>query len=134
MESEYLRRLMKLFHTIAEHGQSIIVGRGAEFVLPPETTFRMRVVSRLPERVRSYAERHGMDEGQARHEIKKGEQDRLAFIRQTFSRKTFEPSDYDIVVNSGTLASDRLVDVVLKAYEARFGRRPPTVTSASGDG
>jgi cytidylate kinase len=133
MESEYLLGLMKLFHTIAEHGQGIIVGRGAEYVLPAETTFRMRVVSPLQEKVRSYAARHGIDEGQARREIEKGEQERLAFIRRNFFRKSFEPSDYDIIVNSGTLPFGRLVDVVLESYEAKFGRRPPTVPSPSRD-
>jgi cytidylate kinase len=128
MESQYLRGLMKLFHTIAAHGQSIIVGRGAEYVLPPETNLRMRVIAPLAERTRSYAERHGMDERQARQAIEKGEQERVRFIRQNFYRKYFEPSDYDIIVNTGTLSSERLVDVVLQSYQAKFGRRPPLVS------
>ena len=32
----YLQHLMQVVCTIAEHGRSVIVGRGANFILPPE--------------------------------------------------------------------------------------------------
>ena len=40
MHSEYLRRLMKLIHTIHSHGNSVIVGRGAQYILDPATILR----------------------------------------------------------------------------------------------
>ena len=33
---EYLQHLMKVVGTIGEHGRAVIVGRGANFILPPE--------------------------------------------------------------------------------------------------
>ena len=41
----YLRHLTKVIMTIGEHGNTIIVGRGAGYILPPETTFRVKIVA-----------------------------------------------------------------------------------------
>lgn len=132
MKSEYMRRLLKLFHTIAAHGEAIIVGRGAEYALTPESALHVRVVSPLSERVRSYSERHGLDERRAKQTVTKGERERAVFIRHVFHRKAHQPQDYDLTVNTGTLGLERLADVVLTAYEAKFGRRPPLIQPVSG--
>ncbi len=47
---EYLKHLMKVIGAIGEHGRAIIVGRGANFVIPPENRFRLRIVA--PQNVR----------------------------------------------------------------------------------
>lgn len=124
MNSEYLRRLMRLIHTIAAHGRSVVVGRGAEYILKPNSILRIRAVCPFEERLRGYAEREGLDERVARQIVEKEEHKRAAFIRQNFHRKTFNASDYDLTVNTGSLPLPRLVDVVLEAYQAKFGRRP----------
>ena len=33
---QYLQHLMKIIGTIGKHGRAVVVGRGANFVLPPE--------------------------------------------------------------------------------------------------
>ncbi len=35
---------MKVIGTIGKHGRAVIVGRGANFVLPPEKRFSVRIV------------------------------------------------------------------------------------------
>ena len=127
MASEYLRRLMKLIHTISAHGGSVVVGRGAQYILAPETVLRVRVVSPLEERIRGYAERHGIDQGRARTEVKRSDAERSRFVRQFFSRNAAVAADYDLVVNTGTFALEQAAGIVLEAYVARFGRRPSAV-------
>jgi len=39
---QYLQHLMKVITTIGKHGRAVIVGRGANFILPSEGTFRIR--------------------------------------------------------------------------------------------
>jgi cytidylate kinase len=124
MESEYLRRLMKLIHTIAAHGGGVVVGRGAHYVVARDQALSVRVVCPLEERVRGYAERQGIDERRARQTVEREDQARRAFIRERFSRDPSTPSDYDVTVNTGTLPLERTAPVVLAAYEAKFGRRP----------
>jgi len=124
MSSEYLRRLMKLIHTIGAHGSSVVVGRGAQYVLPAEAALRLRVVSPLEERVRGYAQRQGIDESRARAQVERSDDERLRFARQFFSRNSAVTADYDLVVNTGTFALEQAAGIVLEAYGAKFGRRP----------
>ncbi len=124
MASEYLRRLMKLIHTIAAHGGSVVVGRGAQYVLAADAALRVRVVSPLEERIRGYAQRQGIPESRARAQVARFDAERLRFVRQFFSRDATLAADYDLVVNTGTFALERAAGIVLEAYVARFGRRP----------
>lgn len=124
MASEYLRRLMRLIKTISLHGASVVVGRGAQYVLEPTSALRLRIVCPLEDRVKSYAARHGIDEAEAKDVIERSESERRRFIRKFFSRDPTNAADYDLVVNTGTFSLESAARVVLDAYEAKFGRRP----------
>ena len=52
---EYLHHLSRVIGTIAAHGHAVIVGRGASFILPPEISLRLLVVSPLDERIKNVA-------------------------------------------------------------------------------
>lgn len=124
MGSDYLRRLMKLIHTIAAHGSGIVVGRGAHYAVARDLALSVRVVAPLEERIRGYAERQGIDERRARQTVEREDQARRAFIRRNFSRDPSNPSDYDVTVNTGSFPLERTAAIVLAAYEAKFHRRP----------
>jgi hypothetical protein len=126
MQSEYMRGLMRLLAAISAHGRSVVVGRGAQYVLAPESALRVRVVSPLEARIRGYAERLAIDEGRARAEVERSDAERLRFVRKHLSRDAAVASDYDLIVNTGTFDLDRAADIVLEAYGAKFGRRPTT--------
>lgn len=131
MNSEYMRRLLKLFHTLQSHGRSIIVGRGAEYVLAPADVLRVRIVCPLDVRVRGYAERQGLDEDRARQLVRRADRERAAYVRQNFQRDIADASAYDLIVNSGTYTLEAIGDVVLEAYGAKFRRRPPVLGDSS---
>lgn len=124
MASEYLRRLMLLIKTISLHGASVVVGRGAQYMLEPSSALRFRVVSPVEDRIKSYASRHGIDENKAKNVIERSESERRRFIRQFFARDPSNASDYDLIVNTGTFSLEGAAGVVLDAYAAKFGRRP----------
>lgn len=121
---QYLRSLMRVVHTVAAHGSSIIVGRGANYICKSTPLLRIRVVCPLERRIQGYAERQGIDRRQAQQIVAQKDADRADFIRRTFKKDVAEPSDYDLVLTSATYTLDQLADIVLVAYEARFGRRP----------
>jgi cytidylate kinase len=125
MASEYLRRLMRLIHAISVHGGSVVVGRGASYVLAPDAALRIRVVSPLEERIRGYAERQGIDIDRARAQVERADAERSRFIRQSFSRDPTIASDYDLVVNTGTFSLEKAATIVLEAYGEKFDRAIP---------
>lgn len=124
MASEYLRRLSKLIRALSVHGSSVVVGRGAQYLLRPEEALRVRVVCPLEERVRGYAQRQGIDESRARDVIERADDERRQFIRQSYSEDPANAAAYDLVVNTGTFSLEKACEIVLDAYQGKFGRRP----------
>jgi cytidylate kinase len=129
MASEYLRRLSRLIRTISLHGASVVVGRGAQYLVAPDEALRVRVVCPLEERIRGYGARRGIGESGAREEIERMDQERRQFVRRNFSRDPSNAADYDLAVNTGTFPLEKAADLVLDAYQAKFGRRPPPGSS-----
>jgi len=121
---EYLRRLSKLILALSVHGASVVVGRGASYLLGPDDALRVRVVCPLEERVRGYAERQGISASRARDLIERADQERRHFIRQSFSKDLSSAADYDLVVNTGTFPLEVACEIVFAAYRGKFGRLP----------
>jgi len=57
---QYLKHLMEIIATIGKHGRAVIVGRGANFILPPEGRLRIRIVAPLEVRVRNLVDSFGV--------------------------------------------------------------------------
>jgi cytidylate kinase len=121
-ETEYLARLMCVIHTITQHGSAVVMGRGAQFVVPSDAALRVRVVGLLEARVRSLGTARGLSEREARSEIERIDRERLAFVRHHYHRNAADPSAYDLVVNTATVPGEQAVDVVVAAYRAKFPR------------
>lgn len=112
---EYLKHLMKVVGTICKHGKAIIVGRGANFILPPKKIFRIRVVAPLKMRIYNYSKRFGMPETQAKTQILKLESERRAFVRKYFYSDIADPNNYDILINTENIEIERAVNIVRSA-------------------
>jgi cytidylate kinase len=119
-EKEYLAQLMRVIHTIAQHGSAVVVGRGAHFILAPEGALRVRVVSLMDARARNLAAARGLPEREARLEVERIDRERIAFMRHHYKRDVTDPHAYDIIVNSAAIPPERLAGVVASAYQAKF--------------
>ena len=118
---EYLQHLLKVIGTIGKHGNAILVGRGANFVLPVETTFRLRVIAPREFRAQKVAEEFDLPLKDAEHRILKTESDRRAFIRKYFHADIEDPKLYDLVINTGTLSLTEAIDCVCHILRRRSG-------------
>jgi cytidylate kinase len=106
---------MKVIGGIGEHGRAIIVGRGANFVIPPENRFRLRIVAPQNVRIANVARAFDVKTEEARRHIIRTESDRRAFIRKYFNADITDPNNYDIVINTGALEIDKAVEAVIAA-------------------
>ncbi len=120
----YLRGLARVVRTLAAHGKSIIVGRGAHYLCDPALVLRLRIVCPVEQRVRTYAREKNIDERMARRVIEQMDMDQADFIRHHFHREITLPSDYDLVVNAGVLNPEQMADLTLQAYEMKIGACP----------
>jgi cytidylate kinase len=121
-EAEYVQRLLRVVHAIAQHGSAVVVGRGAQFVLDPERVLRVRVVGPIESRARELAATRNLSERDGRGEVERIDRERHAFVRHHFHRSSADPSAYDLVINSVSIPPARAVGVVMAAYEAKFAR------------
>ena len=82
----YLDHLMKVVAAIASHGNAIIVGRGANFLIPPQDRLSIRVIAPLEVRVKNVAKEFGVTREEAKRRVINRENRRSAFIRQSFNQ------------------------------------------------
>jgi len=108
----YLQHLMKIIGTIGKHGRAVIVGRGANFVLPPEKRLSVRVIAPLETRLRNVSQEFSVSVDEARARVLKTESDRKAFIKKYFNDDIRRPLNYDLIINTGTLSIDDAVNAV----------------------
>jgi cytidylate kinase len=109
---QYLQHLMKVIGTIGKHGRAVVVGRGANFILPPEQRFRVRITATQRRRIENVARDFGLSQNEAKRRIIKTESNRKAFIRKYFNADIADPTNYDLVINTDTLTVDNAVDVI----------------------
>ncbi len=108
----YLQHLMKIIGTIGKHGQAIIIGRGSNFVLPPDKRLSIRVIAPMEERIRNVSKELDITVEEAKQRVIKIESDRKAFIKKYFNADIADIFNYDLIINTGTLGIDEAVNAV----------------------
>lgn len=108
----YLQHLMKIIGTIGKHGRAIIVGRGANFVLPLEKRLSVRIVAPLNTRLKNVSKEFGVSIDVAKPRVLKTDSDRKAFIKKYFHDDIRQPLNYDLIINTGTLSINDAVNAV----------------------
>jgi len=118
----YLRHLLKVIQTIGRHGRAVIVGRGANFILPPDERFSVRIIAPLEKRVRNVADWHKTSLEKAQKRIVRRESKRRAFIRQSFNANITDPQNYDLTINTGNMSIEAAVAAVIGAVKVRASK------------
>ncbi len=112
---EYLQHLMNVIGTIGKHGRAVVVGRGANFILPPEQRFRVRIIAPRKMRLQNVARDFNLSEEEAKRRVIKTESDRKAFIRKYFNADIADPDNYDLIIHTETLSVDDAANVIAAA-------------------
>lgn len=128
--ARYFNTLLRVVRAIEQKGGSIIVGRGASYICSPESNLSVRVVCPVQERVRAYAEREDVAIDEAQRLVTERDRERADFILHNFREDVGAPTSYDVVINSGTYDLAAMGDIVLAAYVAKFGKRPPEASTS----
>jgi cytidylate kinase len=109
---KYLEHLMKVIGTIGKHDRSLIVGRGANFILSPESCFRVRVIAPFGNRVKHASDTFRVPAKEAKRRIIRTESERKAFVRKYFNADISDPENYDMVVNTGTMSIEKAAKTI----------------------
>jgi cytidylate kinase len=102
-ESAYVRHLVETVLALGIHGECVIVGRGAAFILPAESTLRVRLVAPLKGQIATLSRNLGLPEKEAAQRARTMDRERVDFVRDHFLKDPTDPSQYDLVLNAGRL-------------------------------
>ena len=113
----YFRHLRQVLLSLSAHGECIIVGRGAVFCLPPETTLRALLVAPREVRIARVCREMNMDPQQAARHMEQINHARIEFVRDRYNKDLTDVHLYDLALNTGNLPAEACAEVVLAALE-----------------
>jgi cytidylate kinase len=112
MADKYLKHLVKMVGIIGKHGGAVLVGRGSNFILPPERRLRLRIIASRQVRIENVAKEYQVSQKEAKRRIIQTESERRVFIRKYFNADIDDPSNYDLVINTDILTVDAAVSAI----------------------
>jgi cytidylate kinase len=112
-------QMPRLILSLAARGQVVLVGRGAGFYLPRESSVHVRVVAPLDARIAHMADYSRLTREQAAEQVRHRDDRRAEFLHKHFGRRTADPHDYDLVINSGLLSEETCADVIVAVLNAK---------------
>ncbi|MEN6466439.1 MAG: cytidylate kinase-like family protein [Syntrophaceae bacterium] len=116
---EYLGQLTKVICAIGTHGYSLIIGRGAGYILPREVSLRVLVVAPLEIRINNVMRKYGASEKDARRNVMRAEAERRAFIRKYFQADLTEPANYDLAINTENTDVEIAARIIKEMFNSR---------------
>ena len=124
-DEAYLRHLQQVILALGHQGDVVIVGRGAQFFLPPQSAVRIRMIAPLEFRAKRLAERAGLSFEQARAKVSRTDQERESFNRKVFGKRIGDPVHHDLIINTSEISSNGAVELALTALEDKLGVHSP---------
>src|SRR3954464_4603461 len=126
-QEAYLDHLAKLVDVIGRAGESIIVGRGANFLLPREATLSVRLIAPLKSRTTRLAERMHVSVRTARRAARDLDRRRTQFDRTMHRADATDPHNFDLVLDSNSLGLTIATEVIVRTIEAGLPGKPDVV-------
>ncbi len=121
---DYLHQLQEIILALGHHGHVVLVGRGAQWILPHEGSLRVRVIAPPEARAQRVVASDGLTLEEARQVLEETDHQRVVFQKRAFGQDPRDPRAYDLVINTGELDLNTAVKLVLEAAEGRLGVRP----------
>jgi len=115
----YLKHLTAVVRGLGANGRCVIVGRGANFILPAETTLSVRLIALPKDRVAHVAGKFGMADGQAQEWVRTTERERVAFVKRNFGKDPADPLHYDLVLNVSRLFVEEAAAIIVETLRRR---------------
>jgi cytidylate kinase len=114
----YLHRLTRLLLLAAHHGKVVIVGRGAQFILPRNRGLSVRIIAPLEFRIEQVILQRGLSTHDARKFIEDSDRQRQGFIKSHFRHKCADPHVYDLIIKVENLVREDAVNLIVAAAQS----------------
>ena len=121
-EGTYLHHLAKTVLALGTHGECVIVGRGAAFILPPETTLRVHLMAPLPERIAGRSRTLGISQKEAVRQLRAIDRQYNDFVQDHFHKDPTDWHHYDLVLNAARWPVEEAASVIIAALHTMQAR------------
>lgn len=122
-EVTYFRRLVHMFQVLGARGECLVVGRGSSFILPLDTTLRVRIVATRDDRIAFIADERNISRVEAERFVDTKDRDRHKFIKDHFHKEPADPQNYDLIVNRSRFSIDETAEIVIAALQRMQARK-----------
>jgi len=119
LQDSFVSKLSRSIALAAYEGRVVIVGRGANLVLPPEGGLRVRVVAPRKLRLEALAKQGNLDERTAGRRLDELDESRTDFVRRHFHCDPSDPRNYDLVIDVSRFGIGGSADLIRRALELR---------------
>jgi cytidylate kinase len=119
----FIRTLIEVLLEAVTKEPVVILGRGANFILPVEATLRVRITAPRRVLIKYAMQFENQDRMKARQEIDKYMKDRHDFVYKYFSRKVDKAHYYDLCLSTEFLSINQATEIAHKAFKQKFGIR-----------
>ncbi len=109
---DYTKILLQILTTIGNHGNAVILGRGANCVLHNQNSLRVRIVAPVTDRCDYIQRNQDLNHDDALKYMVSTDANRSAFVKRYFNGDATDPSNYDLILNTGTLSVKKAVQVI----------------------
>ena len=117
--THYVQCLRRVLFAIAAHGNAIILGRAANFLLPAEKkTLGLCLVAPLERRIRNLAQELRLSPEDARRQIALTEKERRLFVKEIGRADITDVTNYHIVINTALVSAETMVRIAKEIVRA----------------
>jgi cytidylate kinase len=120
-QSECLVLLKQIVLTLGHHGDVIIVGRGARYILPSQFGLSVRMVAPIETRIRRIADNARLSLAAARVEVERVDRERVKLVRRNFGHNVADPLSHDLTINTAEINVEAAAEVVITALQRKLG-------------
>jgi hypothetical protein len=111
--------LARVILALGAQGEAVLVGRGAGFILPRETTLHVRLVAPLPERIAYVGQWLRLPAAAAAAAVRERDERRAEFLETHFHRNGGDVHQYDMLLNTSQLSEETCAEMIALAVRAR---------------
>jgi cytidylate kinase len=116
----YLSHLKKIILHVAQDDDVVILGRGANLIIPPDQCLRVRITASFSQRVANTVKHESKTREAAAEWVRKVESKRVHFVQQYFGVNPYNPWHYDIVINTDNITLEQARDLTINAFFTKF--------------
>ena len=111
----YVTRLREIVLTLGHQGNVVIVGRGAQYLLPTQFGLRLRMVAPTEVRIRRIAAESQLSLDAARVAVENSDRERARVTRRSYGQDVHDPLNYDLTINTAELTVIMAANMIVAA-------------------